>query len=1000
MKLSKTRILRGVSIVSALVLGTGLGIGNGIAFANGNNLDTILCPPPVNSERLEQSRQQGFEMAKELVEEGSVLLKNNNNTLPLSKDVKKINVFGWASVDWAYGAQSSSCSGRIIAEDGKAESLYDFCRALEEYGVEYNTELQEMYKRYMKPNVYATKDPGSIDNNKVVTLTEPDINNKSFYTDELLENASNYSDTAVVIITRNAGEDIQADRAMNKQGAGASKENKIYLDLSIEEEHLLTYVGSNFKDVVVLINSPVAMDLKFLNEIPGLGAALQVGFTGTRGALVIPELLYGDKTPSGHLVDTVPYDRNNSFAMRTKNGYQWKSGGNGKNCFEYIENIYVGYKWYETADAENYWADYSRTVLDENDSEVEVSGFDAVVQYPFGYGLSYTNFEWEVRDTSIYDKGEKVSKITGTSELHYTVRVKNVGEFEGKDVVECYMSAPYTKGGIEKSFVNLVGYEKTVTLKPGEFEDLELVIDIEDCLSYDCYDKNNDHHAGYELEAGDYQFKLMRNSHEIKKVDFYLGEKNVDGIITEHVDKTIHVDNDKHTGAPVYNLFTGEDAVDGFPIDAIYDDYSPEYLTRENFTDIQTFEGLERRDAPQQLNDTFKFTQSKGDNWDKAEYDIFGNDTHQEAVTWNQNNGLKIAENGSVNELGLKLAEDYNDPQWDEVLDQISYQEAVETIQMSYGTPAIDSVGKPKLSELDGPAQMKCYYQAAPRGTGYPDAVVVAQTWNKELGEDFGFSYAADMQALNIYGLWGWGTNLHRTPVGGRNWEYFSEDPFMSGSTLTAAVKGLNKGGRFCYIKHFALNESEHSKVEGFTFTTEQALREAYFKPFQMAIQRGGALGIMTSFNRIGAVYSGGSEASLTGVVRNEWGFKGNIITDWANDNGYMSIDHQLRAGGDLGMNVHLNSGGLKFNYNEKGSNRLQYQMREAVHHVLYTYVRSAYNNKVYNENPDTKVKVVQTSTVESWKWWRVLLIDADILIGGAALLFVALTFIPKKKEA
>ncbi len=1002
MKTGKTWIVKGASILTAVVVGSGLIVGNYFAFANENNINQILCPPVVNEKTLEKTQEEAQEMSKEIVAEGAVLLKNNDRVLPLSDGDGRVNVFGWASVDWAYGANSGSCSGRVMTEDGKAESLVDLYDALEAYGVEYNPELKSMYTKYFSPYVYAMQAPNNVNNDNVVTLHEPNIEDKNFYTDALLASAEEFSDIAIVVITRNAGEDIPADRPMRKGGSGATTEsNKIYLDLSLEEEGLLEYVGATYERVIVVINCPVAMDLSFLDTVPGLDAALQVGFTGTHGAAVIPELLYenGAYTPSGRLVDTYAYDRNLSFAMKSKNGAKWSSGGNGKQFFEYLENIYVGYRWYETADAEGYWNSYTRQLLDENDTLVEKSGFKAVVQYPFGYGLSYTDFSWDVVGYEIRDGGELVNQLTPTSEIVFKVNVKNTGGYAAKDVVEIYLTAPYYANEIEKSYVSLVGYEKTVLLKPGENQIVEVKVDANDCLSYDCYDKNHNGHTGYELDRGAYQFKLMTDSHEIKKVSFSAsGRKDVDGIIELNVPETVNVDEDKYTGQTVKNLFTGEDAIDGYPIDAIEGGYSPDYLNRSNFADIDSFEGIKPRAASDLLNDTFRFTQQKGDEWDYADRDKFGNKTFNGDVIWGANNGLKVYENNQVTELGYALGADYDDPQWEDVLDQITVAECLNVINMSYGTPAIASVGKPNCPELDGPAQIKCYYQDAPRGTGYPSAVVIAQTWNKDLVQDFGLSFAKDMAAVGISGLWGWGTNIHRTPVGGRNWEYYSEDPFISGTILASAVKGLNKGGRYCYIKHFCLNESETNKVEGFTFTTEQALREIYLKPFQIAIEQGGALGIMTSFNRIGAVYSGGSEAAITGVVRGEWGFRGSIITDWANTNGYMSIDHQLRAGGDLGMNTRLNSQ-VNFQYNENGSPRLQHQMKEAVHHVLYTWLRSQYLNKEYNENPDTESQVIQTASIESWKWWKTLLIDADVVIGGLLCLWVVMSFLPDRKK-
>ena len=998
-------ILRGISLGVLAVGVTGIIIGNNIALENGNNLDAILCPPVVDSKTVEKTQEKGQELSKQIVTEGAVLLKNNDNCLPLDYNISRVNVFGWSSIDWAYGANSSSCSGRVTTENDDVNELIDIYDALTAYEIEYNTELKDMYNRYSAPYINANKTPGNISNGTVNTLHEPDIENRSYYSLELLENALRFSDTAIVCITRNAGEDIPADQTMKKAGAGAVNENdKIYLDLSIEEEHLLTYVGNEYENVIVLISCGNTMDLSFLNTIPGLDAALQVGFTGTHGAYAIPYLLWGDATPSGHLADTVPYDRNMTFAMKTKPGARMNLGSTNKQYFEYIENIYVGYRWYETADSVGYWDDYRRdNILDEDDIASTAFGYDAIVQYPFGYGMSYTSFSWDYRGFRILDNGHEIDHLTATCDLEFDVYVTNTGSYSGKDVVEVYMSAPYYDGSIEKSSVQLVGFEKTIELAPGDSQLVTIPVDINDCLSYDCYDKNDDGHTGYELEKGDYRFNFMTDCHNFKKIKNSVeGTNDVDGIQIISLANTIDVYENKYTGEPVDNLFTGEDAPDGFPIDAIEGGYSPNYLTRSNFLDIDDYNGLTNRYASQKLIDTYQFTKAKGDAWDTANLDIFGDPTYNDEVVWGENHDMKIYENNEVTDLGFLLGSDYDDPDWDLLLEQVTVDETLNVINKSYGTPAINSVGKPRISELDGPAQIKCYYQNAPRGTGYPPSSVVAQTWNKELAEDFGLSFAEDMKSVGVLGLWGWGVNLHRNPVGGRNWEYFSEDPYLAGILLANSIRGLGKGGCWNYIKHFCLNDCEANKVEAFTFTTEQAYREIYLKPFQMGIQIGGGLGVMTSFNRIGALYSGGSEASITGVMRKEWGFRGSIITDWANNNGYMSIDHQLRAGGDLGMNNNLNgTSGVTFNYNTSGSRRLQHQMKEVVHHVLYTWLRAQYLNQQYNENPDSGSQTIPVKIVDSFKWWRHALTSIDVVLIGGLALFAIMTFIPgKKKEA
>ena len=997
----KRIILRVISSAVLAGVGVGLFIGNKIALVDQErNLASLLTPPIVMQDAVQESRASGQKMSKRIVEEGSVLLKNNG-TLPLKKEKADfVNVFGWASIDWAYGANSASCSGRVMAEDDTRASLLDFYDALTSYGIEYNQGLKAMYNRFASPYVYATKTPDAINNSNVITLHEPNIEDRNYYSEELLQEALDYSDTAFVVIVRNAGEDIPADRAMSKAGAGATSEpGKIYLDLSIEEEKLLTYVGENYDNVVVLINSPAAMDLSFLNEIPGIDAAMQVGFTGTQGAEKIPELLYGEVSPSGRLVDTYAYDRNYSFAYKAKNAVNFSSGLTDKRFFDYIENIYVGYKWYETADKEGYWDSYSREVLDAQDQEITVEGFDAVVQYPFGYGLSYSTFSHELVEVSHTKDGQAIDHFDKDGEMHFRVKVTNTGNVPAKDVVQIYLEAPYVAGGIEKSSKNLVGYEKTVTLNAGISQVLDIEVQSRDLASYDCYDKNEDGHTGYEIESGHYLFHIASDSHRDLAIASSLPEFH-GGVYDFEISSKINIDKDKYTGADVDNLFTGEDARDGYPLDAIEGGTSPEYLSREEFPDLEAFEGVKPRPATQKLQDAYFFTRDKGNAWDSSDEDFFGEPIDDTPVIWGEDNGLSIYEDNAVTDLGFRLGADYDAPEWEELLEQVSVNDALNTINKSYGTPALNSIGKPKCNEVDGPAQIKCYYQSKPRGTGYPDAVVLAQTWNKDLAVEFGLSFAQDMISVGIHGLWGWGCNLHRTPVGGRNWEYFSEDPYLSGSVLSKACSGLLKGGRYSYIKHFCLNESETAKVEGFTFTTEQAYREAYLKPFQMAIEEGGAVGVMTSFNRIGAIYSGGSEASITGVLRGEWGFKGSIITDWANNGGYMSIDHQLRAGGDLGMNNNLNGySGATFDYSANGPIRLQRRMKDVVHHVVYTFLRSQYLNKEYNENPNTDSKIVQVASIESFAWWKMLIVDIDILLGGGALLFFVLTMLPAEKK-
>ena len=1011
-----------VQIVVIAILITALVIGNVIVLepqmaSNITGLQAFFeevlnfHPFAVNSSTINEARKGGQELSEQIIQEGSVLVKNNG-ALPLALDtVSQVNVFGHAAIDWVHGG---SGSGQVLPENNNPAENIDFLEALELYGVSYNQELISMYRKFAP----AFGDIGSINNNydAFYRLAEPSISDTNHYTTALLNNAKSYSNTAFVVIGRHAGETEDPTRVQYKVGAKSAMDtSRHYLEISTEEEEMLKYVGENFETVIVIINSTNAMELDFVDTIPGIDACLVVGATGTKAAKAIPSVLYGEVSPSGRFTDTYAYDMasNINFKRTSSQGIGHYTGaadmyptGAGSNAggtrrdapafIDYIEGVYLGYKWYETADVEGIWANYSREILDENDNKITVTGYESVVQYPFGYGLSYTSFEWTVEALSIPDGSE----INRESEITITLSVTNVGQVAGKDVIEVYLTPEYKRGEIEKAHVNLVAFAKTGVINPGEKQTLTVSVDVEDLACYDAYDLNRNGNKGYELDAGSYQLKLMTDSHNVKTVTFTGGASGTPGIITYNVSETINFLIDNVTGNPVTNKFTGEDAIDGVSLDGSDSGQNIGFISRAAFPDPYEIADVANREMADNVKEFNQYTKDQASEWDNAATDIFGVPVNNNSVTWgksagkieyegvtyNKSGNALIYSNGKITELGLLLGSDYNHPLWDVVLSQITFSEAVELIHAgNFGNAALPSVGKPKLTDHDGPSQVRSFNAGAQRGTGFPCTTVLGQTWNPSLAYSFGINYGKEMgvQGIAMDGTYGFGANLHRSAWGGRNYEYFSEDGFLAGTMLAEQVRGLTNTGKYCYLKHLVLYETEHERDSMYTWCTEQALREIYLKPFKKAIQDGGCVGIMSSYNRIGNVWTGGSEALIQGVIRNELGFKGTVVTDyvdgWSRE--YMSIEDAVRAGGDINLGQRTNALDTGFD----ATNRIQNQAKEVCHHVLYMFLSPLYANNQYNENDDVE-QITVGAVIEPWIWWKLALIDLDIIVGVACI--------------
>lgn len=1032
--INKKTIFRILWGVGAVVLVTAMAVGDVIYSKNQTQIIGYLVPPIANkSGSTGDAKASGNALAEKIVGEGSVLVKNNG-TLPLSKEsTTKINLLGFSSVQWIYGG---SGSGQVTPPDGNwdGDETIDLIKAFKNYGIETNSALTDYYKKYAPISHNNGTLNFNFDTNPYgFGLKEPSVSDSSYKA--LLDDSKNFSDTAVVVIGRQGGESEDFPKTQFKSKPTQTEDKSRHsLQISTEEEDLLKYAGQNYKNTIVIINSTNPFQLDFLDSINGLDSCLVVGTTGLKGANAIPKLVYGEINPSGRLADTLSYDfksdintnyfgydgvsfyknSKNVFGQTTNNsGY---SNPSGLSYVDYAEGIYVGYRWYETAAVMGTFDGKTRQGLSDNDTEVTRKDYDAVVQYPFGYGLSYTDFTWDV--LSVKDKDGKDVKdgyaLSADTEVNLQVRVTNTGKVVGKDVVELYEVPPYYVGGIEKSAVNLVDFAKTSDIQPGANEVVTLTAKARDLASFDTYDLNKNGKSTYELDKGTYKLQLMDNAHTVAKVNFIGGTSNVDGVISLDAANDVILDKDPYTGTEIKPLFSGDTAMDGYSIDgnnAAAGNANIPYISRKDFKGLQypLTKPTTARDMTQQMSDSIFWAGTNGDDynknasaWDKKTTDEFGDRIPSYGGKWGQAGDLKIAENGKPTDLGMKLGqpENFNDPQWDKLLDQVTYQEA--TSMVSYGHPYIqplNSIGMPKLYNLDGPAQMAGYpgNQKDNMGVGFPGATTLGQTWNKTLAYEYGLAMGEEMNNHGETGYYGPAMNIHRNPFEGRSFEYISEDPRLSGKIAANLVKGGRDSGHTAFIKHFAVAEDETTRVSLYTWLTEQSLREIYLEPFRMAVEEGQANALMTSFNRIGATWVGGSVGLMQGVLRREWGFKGMIITDYAESPSYMNMDQTLRQGGTLGMAT-----GLKFDYSEKASKRARQALRNAIKNNVYSWLNSQYSLQEYNKNPYNGKTIEAVTLTFQFDWVTPLLIDVNVVLGAAALGFlyfgVAYDFLPWNK--
>lgn len=802
------------------------------------------------------------DITTKIEEEGVVLLENKEDTLPLNTEKNaKVNVFGQSSVSIVYGGAGSGAS-----DETDNVSLQD---GLSQAGFEVNEDLTNFYEDHK------TKKKGQ----NVFNLKGGDYNINepatSEYSDKLLSDAQAFSDTAIVVFSRNGGEggDLPMDMA-SYTGGDAGKH---YLELQTCEQEMLAMVEENFDHVIVLINSSNAMELGFLED-EKVDAALWIGGPGSTGCVAVGEVLSGAINPSGRLVDTYAYDLTTAPAYYNAGNFTYTSNGEDtkEHYVEYAEGIYVGYRYYETR------------YVDNETGRCDEDAYSQVVQYPFGYGLSYTTFEQKITGHEVKD-----------GKINVEIEVKNTGEVAGKDVAQVYVTAPYTNGGIEKSFVELEGFAKTGVIEPGKSEKVNVSFEVEDMAAYDYTDK-----GCYVLEKGSYEIKLMNNAHDV--IDSF----------TYDVDDTIVYDEnnarstDQTAAVNTFDFAAGDVT----------------YVSRSDWEGTLPTERVETKEASSEILDQL--------NLDNINSLYVNPSNDGEKITTGADNGLTLSDM-----VGLS----YDDEKWDQLLDELSVEDMAKL--MGYGgfsTVEIASIDKVATIDIDGPAGLNALTSDI-SGVQFPSEAVIGSTYNVDLVDEMGQTYAQEANANGVVGLYAPGLNIHRTPFSGRNFEYYSEDPVLNGKLGAAMTRGCNSMGVYCYPKHFALNDQETNRSGVCVWSNEQAIREIYLKAFEIVVKEGNNHGLMSSYNRIGTVWSGGCEQLLTTVLRGEWGFEGAVATDYANAK-LLNADQALMAGGDL----MLSTTGATLSDTVTSSTEGQQKLRQAAKNVLYMVVNSrAYTDPV-----------------------------------------------------
>lgn len=908
----KRKLIRseaGIAALLAIVI-----IVNMICFRPMNSMISLATG---NGTISEKTTAKATDLVEEIAQEGIVLLKNEENELPL-KNTKKLNVFGWASTNPCYGGTGS---GSLSDAYEKVSLL----QGLKNAGYKLNTELSDFYKEYCKerPRVgMFTQD---------WTLPEPPVEK---YSKKMIKDAKTFSDTAVVVITRVGGEgaDLPTDVSKvtykdNSKKYKDFEEGEHYLQLSQTEKNMLDMVCENFDDVIVVYNGANAMELGFLNDYKEIKSALWCPGTGQSGFNTLGKILNGEVNPSGKTTDTFAkdltatptwnnfgsffYDNTKEFNMKNVS-FTGKKETLSPSFVNYVDGIYVGYRFWETA------------------AEEGLINYDDSVMYPFGYGLSYTSFEQTMGTVTESD-----------GEISFDVTVTNTGDTEGKDVIEAYYNPPYTNGGIEKASANLIAFEKTKMLQPGESETVNIHFNMEDMASYDYQNSK-----AYVLESGDYEISIREDSHHVIDTQ------------TVYVDKTITYSGD-HTRSTDQTEVTNQ-----------FDNARGEFTVLSRADGFANYEEATAAPASLSMTEEQKKLFINNGNYDPKDY----NDESDQMPVTGKDNGLDLAD---------LRGKDYDDEKWEDLLDELTVDEMEDLIALGgYQTAPISKINKVQTIDCDGPASINNNFTGT-GSVGFPSTIMLASTWNKDLAKAFGESIGTMADEMGVSGWYAPAMNIHRSAFAGRNFEYYSEDGFLSGKMASYAIQGANEHGVYAYMKHFALNDQETNRNSMIcTWADEQTIREIYLKPFEISVKEGKASAAMSSFNYIGGEWAGGSNALCNVVLRDEWGFRGFVLTDYFGVYGCMNSDQAIRNGTDC-MLVAYDTDTNRLADSESATG--VQAMRKACKNILYTVV----NSRAYEaENLNTGLMT-----------WQIAAIVIDIVFAGVIVLLEAVTIVKFQKR-
>lgn len=831
----------------------------------------------------DESSEEAKALCEEIAEEGIVLLENEDGALPLAEGTK-LNVFGWSSTNPVYGGTGSGS----LSDAYPTVSLLE---GLTNAGFEVNQDLVDFYTEFRaaRPTVGMWGQDW--------TLPEPTI--EEYEEAGIFESAKEYSDTAVIVIARSGGEgadlptslDPEIEDTFEDGGAFGSSgvrmsdqkddldASKHYLELTNREQAMVERVTADYDNVIVVVNAANTMELGFVEDYESIKGVIWCPGTGQTGFNALGSILSGAINPSAKTSDTFVRDLtatptfNNFGHFAYDNIDEFALDGVVPTFVNYTDGIYVGYRFYETAAEEGFL------------------NYEEAVQYPFGYGLSYTTFEQEMGEMSVSNGIVSVD-----------VTVTNTGDVAGKDVVEVYYNPPYTNGGIEKSSVNLAGFAKTEMLEPGASETVNVSFSVEDMASYD--DQNA---KAYVLEAGDYEISLRTDSHTVVDTQTYT------------VDETVVYDESNPRSTDEVAATNQLDAANGGLV----------YLSRAD--GFANYDEATAAPTNYTMSDEDKATFYNNSNYDPADY----NDESDEMPATGANNGMELADLRGV---------DYDDPQWDTLLDQMTIEDMDTVIALGgYQTAAASSVGKTQTIDCDGPASINNNFTGT-GSIGFPAGVMIANTWNVDIAQSFGRSIGTMADEMGVSGWYAPAMNTHRSAFAGRNFEYYSEDPLLSGKIASSAVVGAEEMGVYAYIKHFAMNDQETNRTNQLcTWFNEQSAREIYMRPFEICVKEGGAKAVMTAFNFYGTEPAQASSAVLNSILRDEWGFQGFALTDYYGVYGYQDADRMIRNGNDCMLVAYDTETNHVTDTTSATSVKA---MRQACKNIMYTVV----NSRAYDE--------------------------------------------------